>query len=125
MKSIPGTKYITSAVMNGRRYFPVYKCVDGRSRFFGQGRTLIEALMIRDWCIANNWEKRYSKHSTGEKYICIVNGDYRVAKHIDGVCENFGSFKNLEEAIKERDLCIACNWDWDEICECIDEEWVL
>jgi len=27
-----------------------------------------------------------------------------------------------EEAIKERDLCIACNWDWDEICECIDEE---
>lgn len=34
---------------------------------------------------------------------------------------NYGIFNDLDDCIRERDLLIKCGWDWDSICEGIDE----
>ena len=126
MKSIPGTEYIVSYTVNGYRYFRVQKRCNGNSRFYGQGRTLIEALMIRDYGIANDWKPFPTYNSkTQEPYIHVNRKSYSIVKQINGKLEYFGTFDKLEDAIKERDLLIACDWDWERLCECVDEEGVL
>ena len=119
MKAIKGTKYITCMqAYNGKTWYIVQKTINGVAYNFGTARTLIEALMIRDWCIVNNWKKRYPKtHSTGEKYIRKVKGYFYVQKVVNGKLEHFGSFKSLEDAIVERDLLIKYNWDLECLCE--------
>ena len=122
MRTIPGTKYISSFTSNGKQYYLVQKRVNGETKGFGFGNTLIEALMVRDWCEANNWKKRYSRPSlTGERYIRKLHGRYCIQKWVNGKCEHFGSFKSLEDAIKERDLLIKYDWDLELLCECLNE----
>ena len=50
-------------------------------------------------------------------HIKKQNGKYLLNKTIDGKIESFGVFNTLEEAQKEREWCIKCNWDWDIIVE--------
>ncbi|MBR3213186.1 MAG: hypothetical protein IKF79_01605 [Methanosphaera sp.] len=122
MREVIGTKYITCSKIRGKTWYPVQKRIDGKTCHFGTGRTLIEALMIRDWCVMNNWEKSYPMpHSTGEKYIRKLQGYYCIQKIVNGKFEHFGSFKTLEDAVKERDLLIQCNWDFDALCEGLNE----
>lgn len=118
MKTIPGTKHISCFTnKSGKSYFIVQKRVNGETRNFGNGITLIEALMVRDWCQAHKWRKRYSRHSTGEKHIRKINGKYAIQKWINGELIYFGSFKSLKEAIKERNLLENYNWDLDCLCD--------
>ena len=79
----------------------------------GTAKTLIQALMVRDWCKANNW-KHYPKRTcglTGEKYITQnKKGHYIVGKHIKDRTHYYGFFRTLEEAIEYRDFIVNKGW---------------
>lgn len=115
MKDIPGTENISYC--NTHKVYKVSKRINGPQRFLGSSKTLIGALMIRDWCQAHDW-KRYPKSDTKstEAYIRIQEKAdplyrYRVAKVINGKEYSFGSFPTLKEAKECRDNCIKHNWD--------------
>ena len=119
MKGVPGTENISYC--NTDKVFKITKRIKGHQKFLGSSKTLIGALMIKDWCKANNW-KRYSKSNTKstEPYIRVrdkSSSDYKysVAKVIDGKEWTFGSFPTLEEAIVRRDYCVKHNWSLDLI----------
>ena len=46
-----------------------------------------------------------------------ANGHYMVIKQTDGVRDCYGTFKDLESARHERDVCVACGWDYNRIVE--------
>jgi len=107
MKDIPKTENISQS--NG--YFRVIKRIDGSEKFIGSGKTLIQALMMRDWAEQNNWQHYPKKTVTNEKYITRAkSGTYCVGKKINGKTRYYGGFKTLEEAIVFRDKCIKHGW---------------
>ena len=114
MKGVPGTENISFC--NTDKVFKVTKRFNGPQKFLGSSKTLIGALMIRDWCQVNNWEK-YPKSDTKstEPYIRVQEKAdpiyrYRVAKVINGHEYSFGSFPTLKEAKECRNNCINHNW---------------
>lgn len=112
MKDVPGTEYIGRCNSHNHTYFNVQRRVNGKYRFFGSGKTLIEALMIKDWVEAHNWEKKYPKEvKCDEKYIYQKNsGTYTIQKQINGKLRYYGGFDNLEDAIRYRDFIICKGW---------------
>ena len=114
MKGIPNTEHIRK---NGCRY-EVFKTVNGKWTYFATGKTLIIALMKRDWCKANNWKKYPVKF----KYIKKTPvGNYIIEKHeAKNKTASYGTFKTLEEAEKELELLKECDWDYEILCN-IDE----
>ena len=119
MKSIPHTEMISKH----NEGFDVYNRTDGKRKYYAHCKTLIQALMIRDYGIANNWKPFPKIHTskTHEKYIHKRHRGYCIIKQIEGRLIYFGIYDKLEDAIAERDLLIKYNWDWDKICECTDE----
>lgn len=118
MKNIPGTECVS--YNKSENNFRVHKRINGIQRLIGSHKSLICALMIRDWSNANDWKKYpKSKNKTGEHHIIQINKDpmkkYTVYKIIDGKHTTFGSYPTLEEAIKRRDECIQNNWSLDLI----------
>lgn len=119
MKDVPGTENVSYCRSDNN--YRVSRRISGQQKLLGSSQSLISALMIRDWCKANNW-KRYPKSNTKshEPYIRVNdNADifykYRVAKVINGREYSFGSFPTLQEAITCRDNCIENNWNLDLI----------
>ena len=113
MKNVPGTECISW--IKSQKKFIVSKRINGYQKFLGSHKSLICALMIRDWCEAHNYEK-YPKslNKTGEHHIIQINKDpmqkYTVYKIIDGHHVTFGSYPTLKEARNRRDECIAHDW---------------
>ena len=116
MKDIPGTKHIYR-----KRYdFSIDRRENDKNVHYISVKSLIEALMIRDLLVANNWDRMViPKHEThtNEKYIYPVKGGYFIGRNVNGNDEYHGFFKTLEEAIHERDLLIKYNWDYDLLVE--------
>lgn len=118
MKGVPGTENI--AWIESEKKFIVSKRINGYQKFLGSHKSLICALMIRDYCKAHNWIK-YPKslNKTGEHHIIQINKNpmkkYTVYKIIDGHHVTFGSYPTLKEAIEKRDYCIAHDWSLDLI----------
>ena len=113
MEGVPGTKYISYHKSDKR--FSVQKSINGKVKSLGGYKTLIGALMIRDYCIANNW-KPYPKHKPEtEKYISYRKNlnVWEIIKNINGKNEYFGRYHTLKEAIKWRDYFIKNNWNLD------------
>ena len=112
MRDIPGTNHISYRKSDD--LYIVVKSVKGKVKHLGSFKTLIGALMIRDYCQANDW-KPYPKNrsKSGEKYISYrENLDvYEIVKNINGCNEYFGRYHTLEEAVKWRDYFIANDWD--------------
>lgn len=104
VNGIPGTKYV--AWNSGKGKFQVkYK-----HRILGSGRTLIEALMMRDWCKAHGWVK----FAGGLRYIHQrSNGTFCIRKNN----VHHGTFRSLEEAMFERDCLVSVGWDYDLLVE--------
>lgn len=123
MKGIPNTKYIRKKNANS---YEIYRNVPGSTKYYGRGRTLIEALMKRDMIIANGWKPMYLPNTTGERYIYPNGEQFIIIKYINGKGMSYGTFDTLEEAVKERDLLIKYNWDLELVCEFADknEEWL-
>lgn len=115
MKNVFGTEYISFCKEDNN--FRVHKRIKGVQKLLGSNKTLIGALMIRDWCEVNNWQKYPKKNTKStEAYIRIQEKAdplyrYRVAKVINGKEYSFGSFPTLKEAKECRDNCIKHNWD--------------
>ena len=114
MRKIPGTKHISYHKRDKR--YTVTVTINGKNRHLGSSTSLISALMIRDWCEANNWDVYPFKNrnkSSGEKYIHYrKNLDvYEIIKNINGQNEYFGRYHTLEEAIQWRDYFIKNDWN--------------
>lgn len=110
MKNIPHTKNICK----DRTGFSIYKMINGKQKHLGHAKTLIMALMIRDWCMANDW-KRYPYHEMKYIYQDPRTGHYQILKQWGSppkkIIGHYGSFKDLNQAKEYRDLCIEKEWD--------------
>ena len=119
MKSIPHTEMISKH----NEGFDVYNRTDGKRKYYAHCKTLIQALMIRDYGVANNWKPFPKIHTseTHEPYIHKRERGYCIIKQINGKLTYFGIYDKIEDAIAERDLLIKFDWDWDNVCECSEE----
>lgn len=108
MIGIPGTEYIHPHKTSGG--YQITKRFGKSHKSMGYGKTLIEALVKRDWVIANNWKPYPRTTITNEKHIRLVDNHYKVMKRIKGNYKTYGSFETLEEAVKYRDFIISKCW---------------
>lgn len=96
-------------------------------KHFGSFNDLESAKKYRDLCIENNWnEKLMPKNNpiafNPLKYIYKnKTGSYRIMKQRYGKLEDYGTYSNLIDAINERDLLMANNWNLDKVCELTDD----
>ena len=123
MKGILGTEMISKH----KDGFDVINRTINPPKYYAHCKTLIQALMIRDYGINNNWKPFPKIHTskTHEPYIHKSHRGYAILKQINGKIEYFGVFDRLKDAIAERDLLVKYNWSYDEM-ESLDEgnSWV-
>lgn len=118
MYDVPGTKYIHKA----KNDFTIIKWINGKATYLGRGKTIIIALMKRDWCAANDWKpypiQRYSIRKT-------PYGTYNLTKkkRINGVSRSIYSanFPTFEEAKSEAELMEKYEWDIEAVCNNTEE----
>lgn len=108
MIGIPGTEYIH--YHKKTKLFQITKRFGKSLKSMGYGKTLIEALVKRDWVIANNWKPYPRTTRTNEKYIQLKDNHYKVLKRIKGKYKTYGSFETLEEAVDYRDFIVSKGW---------------
>lgn len=105
--------YIYKNKKNGR--FEIRKRIGGILQYWGSFLTLEEAKMWRAYYMGKEWNANPSFRAT--QYIRRQGNNFLVIKEINGKQEYFGSFDNLSDAQRERDICLACDWDYDLIVE--------
>lgn len=108
MKNMPGTEHISYHEKVG--LYQIVKRINGKFVSMGYGKTLIIALMKRDWCQSHNWRPYPRNTKTNEKYIQVKDNHYKVQKRIKGKYRIYGSFETLEEAVKYRDFIVSKGW---------------
>ena len=100
------------------------KEVNGKKYYFGAYSTLEDAMIMRDYFESKGWENCLNErleHGNKPKYISgNSERGYEVRKIINGECNHFGLFHDLEEAKREVELCKKANWDYEKLCN-IDE----
>lgn len=113
MRNIEGTSNIS------KKYdkYCVITVNDGNIKYLATGRTLIEALMMRDWCRENGWIPFIRR----SQFIQENRGIYQIYKYFrqdDGTYRKicFGSYRTIDDAVNERDLLIKYNWDFEAVC---------
>ena len=114
MYGVSGTKNI---VKNHDGY-AIYKQIDGEVKYFGYGKTLIMALMKRDWVVANGW-KPYPKKvghivKTPSNHFIIRRSHRRGDKL---VTRSYGTYRTLGDATDEYNKLIEVDWDLDAWCD--------
>lgn len=73
-----------------------------------------------DFLKQHDWDLKYAHIRNPEmKYIEKIRGKYHIHRinNDTGKLEHYGTFNTLEDAQKERDLLVSCNWDWNLICD--------
>ena len=114
MKDIPGTKYI----LRHGSYYKIVRKVNGKHCYYGFARTLIIALMKRDWLVANGWP--ISPKNPLRHIIKNPSGTYSIVKYFKTgnlVKVWYGTYKSLEDAQSERDKLVSVDWDIDAWCD--------
>ena len=116
MRGVPGTSNI-SYDRKKNRYRVIY-IKNGKLKQLATGRTLIEALMIRDWCREHGWIPFIHRFQFIQKQS---SNSYQIYKHFkqkDGSYKKycFGCYNTIEDAIEERDLLIKYDWDFEVLC---------
>lgn len=93
--------------------FTIEKIIDGERLNYGTFSHLIEAIAERDRLVEENWEIEDYSINSGKygKYIVFNGTYYIIQKTIDGKIKNFGSYKDLEKAIEERNRLILDGWN--------------
>ena len=111
MRNIPGTNHISYHKKDER--YTVTVTIDGKNKHLGSSTSLISALMIRDWCMANDWKPYPKKRGEDMRYIQYRQdlNVYEIIKRINGRNEYFGRYHDLSEAKKWRDYFIEQDWD--------------
>lgn len=100
-------------------FFEIRKRIGGIPTYWGSFLTLEEAKLYLAYYIGKKWRVNPNFVCTIREPYCIQSrdGGYLVVKKINGKKNYFGTFHNLSDAEKERDICKACNWDMDLIVE--------
>ena len=112
ISQLPSGKYV---IYKNLRVDNAHKTI-----YFGVFETLSEAKNYRDYCIEHGWDiklckRRYSSQGL-PKYITRQHDGFIVQKMNYRTGEGYSQrFKTLEDAVRERDLLIRCNWDEDEL----------
>ena len=103
--------------------YKVHKLIDGKQRNFGSFKEKSNAIILRDLLIENNWDESnipekffsdyegYRKRNKYGKNISLINKYFRVSRTVDGKRKNYGSFKDVDNACRLRDLLIENDWD--------------
>ncbi|WP_296852628.1 hypothetical protein [uncultured Methanobrevibacter sp.] len=97
--------------------FEIRKRIGGVLLYWGSFPTLEEAKLYRAYYIGENWMVNPHFKTRSNRYIHEQDGLFLVRKREKGILNTFGTFDDLETAKDERDICIACNWDLDNIVE--------
>ena len=107
--------------------YKVNKLIDGKQKYFGSFKEKSNAIQLRDLLIENDWDdsnipekffsdyEGYKKRNRYGKNIALVNKYFRVYQLVDGKRKYFGSFINVENARRLRDLLIENDWDKSKI----------
>ena len=106
MRGIPETQNISKH----KQGYTLEKTINGKRKYFGYARTLIEALMLRDILNATNWEKSISKLNPYRNIHHTSKGYYMITRKINGKTRYYGHFLTIEEAIAYRDLLDKKGW---------------
>ena len=106
MRGIPGTENIS----RHKQGYCLEKSIDGKRKYFGYARTLIEAFVMRDLLIATNWEKSISKLNPHRNVHRTSKGHYMITRKIKGKTRYYGHFLDLDEAIAYRDFLDKKGW---------------
>lgn len=90
--------------------------------YYGTFHTLKEIKDAICFLEDHDWDKdifneKYLKNAQRRKYIRQIGDTYMVQKNINGHLYSFGTFRRLEDALHERDVCVECDWDYDLIVE--------
>lgn len=106
--------------------YRIYKRINGKEYGFGSFNTYEDAEKRVKEIRLIGWEKvLYNNErlleTTVTNIIHLPNGKFEIVKTINGVRETFGCFDNYDDAVDEVKLLRKCNWDYDIICESIDE----
>jgi hypothetical protein len=96
-------------------WFEIRKRIGGVLLYWGSFPTLEEAKLYRAYYMGKKWD--VNPHFLNKRYIWKRGDIFLVAKTINGQKNYYGTFHNLDDAKNERDICMACNWDLDQIVE--------
>ena len=106
--------------------YRIIKSINGHDYYFGSFDTLEEAeervkqIRLKGWENVIRDNERLVE-TTVTNIIQIPNGKYEIVKHLNNTRETFGVFDTYEEAEQEVKLLRRCNWDYDALCESLDE----
>jgi hypothetical protein len=104
--------------LNKNGSFEIRKRIGGILLYWGSFPTLEEAELYRAYYIGKKWMVNPHFRNRETRYIREQDGLFIINKRGEkGKIEYFGTFHDLEDAKVERDICIACNWDLDNIVE--------
>lgn len=108
--------------VNRAGHYYIQKYLAGKIIHYGTFKTIWEVEDAVSFLKDNDWSKEkfleYYYGKKDDKYIKNTsNGKFLIQKYIDGHICSFGTFDTLEEAIRERDICVECGWDYDLIVE--------
>ena len=113
ISQLPSGKYV---IYKSLRFNGTHKSV-----YFGLFDTLEEAMKHRDYCIQYDWDldkckvKRINKHFLPTHITKGRSGYLLQKKFYDGRDSYHQWFKNLNDAIHEKELLCKCNWDIEEL----------
>ena len=96
-------------------WYEIRKRIGGVLIYWGSFPTLEEAQLHKAYYLGKKW--RVNPLFKARRNIIKRNNKYIVLKKIDGKTVSYGTFTNIEDAMHERDVCLACNWDYNLICE--------
>lgn len=111
MRNVPGTECIRKHGILG---YEIFKQLNGKYTYLGRGKTLIIALMKRDWCQENNWKP----YPSNFRYIRETpSGNFIIEKTTNKKTKSYGTFRTLEEAQREVELLKKYDWDLEALCD--------
>ena len=96
-------------------WYEIRKRIGGTLIYWGSFPTLEEAELHRAYYIGKKWKVNPSFKAN--KHILRRNNHYMIMKQKDGVRDCYGTFNDLDSARYERDVCVACDWDYNKIVE--------
>ena len=96
-------------------WFEIRKRIGEVLVYWGSFPTLEEAKLHKAYYLGKNWQVNPAFKNM--RNIIQRNNKYIVLKKINGKTTSFGTFNNLKDAMHERDVAEACQWDYNLIVE--------
>lgn len=106
--------------------FEIRKKIDGKEYYFGRYSTrekaekIVMIFKIKGWknMLKKNQRLFYTPH---KNIVPTPNGKFTIKKMINKKSDTYGTFNTFEEAYEEVLKLRECDWDYDALCESLDE----